>query len=148
MENLKKWFKFKYEVIYFYNVYGPNQISKGNMATVIGIFEDCYKKNKALPVVKPGTQSRRFTHIDDTVNVCYIAWKKNLCRHYSIANKKSYSINEVAKMFKSKIKYLPRRAGERYISALTNTNLSNKIHKNFGKINLKDYIRDFINNNS
>ena len=53
LENLKKWFKFKYEVIYFYNVYGPNQISKGNMATVIGIFEDCYKKNKALPVVKP-----------------------------------------------------------------------------------------------
>ena len=77
LENLKKWHKFKYEVIYFYNVYGPNQIGKGNMATVIGIFEDCYKKNKALPVVKPGTQSRRFTHIDDTVNVCYVAWKKN-----------------------------------------------------------------------
>ena len=32
----------KYEVIFFYNVYGPNQISKGSMATVIGIFEDCY----------------------------------------------------------------------------------------------------------
>ena len=46
------------------------------MATVIGIFEDCYLKNKPLPVVKPGTQSRRFTHIDDTINICYIAWKK------------------------------------------------------------------------
>ena len=148
LENLKKWFKFKYEVIYFYNVYGPNQISKGKMSTIIGIFEDHYKRGRLLPVVRPGTQSRRFTHILDTVEVCYLAWKKNLCRHYSIANKKSYSINEVAKMFKSKIKYLPRRAGERYISALTNTNLSNKIHKNFGKINLKDYIRDFINNNS
>ena len=74
------------------------------MSTVIGIFEDHLKKNKPLPIVKPGTQSRRFTHIDDTVNVCYIAWKKNLCRHYSIANKKSYSLFEVAKMFKSKIK--------------------------------------------
>ena len=148
LENLKKWFKFKYEVIYFYNVYGPNQISKGKMSTIIGIFEDHYKRGRLLPVVRPGTQSRRFTHILDTVEVCYLAWKKNLCRHYSIANKKSYSINEVAKMFKSKIKYLPRRAGERYVSALTNTNLSNKIHKNFGKINLKDYIRDFINNNS
>ena len=62
LENLKKWFKFKYEVIYFYNVYGPNQISKGNMATVIGIFEDCYKKNKALPVVKPGTPVS-YTHL-------------------------------------------------------------------------------------
>ena len=148
LENLKKWFKFKYEVIYFYNVYGPHQISSGHMSTVIGIFEDHYKKGKALPVVKPGTQTRRFTHIDDTVNICFLAWKKNLCRHYSIANKKSYSLKDVAKMFKSKIKLLPKRAGERYASALTNKNLSNKMYKYFGKINLKDYVGNFIKNNS
>ena len=92
LENLKRWFNFKYEVIDFDNVYGPYQISKGQMSTVIGIFEDHYKKKKSLPVVKPGTQTRRFTHIDDTIQVCFIAWKKNLCRHYSIANKKSYSL--------------------------------------------------------
>jgi len=40
LENLKKWFNFKYEVVYFYNVYGPRQICKGDMATVVGIFED------------------------------------------------------------------------------------------------------------
>ena len=148
LENLKKWFKFKYEVIYFYNVYGPHQICSGHMSTVIGIFEDHYKKGKALPVVKPGTQTRRFTHIDDTVNICFLAWKKNLCRHYSIANKKSYSLKDVAKMFKSKIKLLPKRAGERYASALTNKNLSNKMYKYFGKINLKDYVGNFIKNNS
>ena len=148
LENLKKWFKFKYEVIYFYNVYGPHQICSGQMSTVIGIFEDHYKKGKALPVVKPGTQTRRFTHIDDTVNICFLAWKKNLCRHYSIANIKSYSLKDVAKMFKSKIKLLPKRAGERYASALTNKNLSNKMYKYFGKINLKDYIEDFIIKNS
>ena len=148
LENLKKWFKFKYEVIYFYNVYGPHQICSGQMSTVIGIFEDHYKKGKALPVVKPGTQTRRFTHIDDTVNICLLAWKKNLCRHYSIANKKSYSLKDVAKMFKSKIKLLPKRAGERYASALSNKNLSNKMYKYFGKINLKDYVGNFIKNNS
>ena len=148
LENLKKWFKFKYEVIYFYNVYGPHQICSGQMSTVIGIFEDHYKKGKALPVVKPGTQTRRFTHIDDTVNICFLAWKKNLCRHYSIANKKSYSLKDVAKMFKSKIKLLPKRAGERYASALSNKNLSNKMYKYFGKINLKDYVGNFIKNNS
>ena len=76
LENLKKCFNFKYEIVYFYNVYGPHQICKGKMSTVIGIFEDHYKRNKSLPVVKPGTQTRRFTHIDDTVNVCYLAWKK------------------------------------------------------------------------
>ena len=145
LENLKKWFNFKYEVIYFYNVYGPNQICKGEMSTVIGIFEDHYKKNKSLPVVMPGTQTRRFTHIKDTVEVCYIAWKKNLCRHYSITSKKSYSILDVAKMFKTKIKYLPKRPGERYASALTKINLTNKIYKYYGKILLKDYIGNFVN---
>ena len=147
LENLKKWFKFKYEVIYFYNVYGPYQICKGQMSTVIGIFEDHYKRGKPLPVVKPGTQSRRFTHIEDTVNICYLAWKKNLCRHYSIANKKSYTILELAKLFKSKIKFLPKRPGERNTSAIINKNLSNKMYKYFGKINLKDYINNFISKN-
>ena len=147
LENLKKWFKFKYEVIYFYNVYGPHQICKGHMSTVIGIFEDHYKRGKPLPVVKPGTQTRRFTHIDDTTKVCYIAWKKNLCKHYSIANRKSYSLLEVAKMFNSRIKFLPKRPGERYVSAIINRNLSNKIYKHFGQINLKNYIKEFIKNN-
>ena len=147
LENMKKWFNFKYEIIYFYNVYGPYQIGKGSMATVIGIFEDFYKRKRPLPVVRPGTQSRRFTHIDDTVKICFMAWKKNLCRHYSISHRESFSIIKVAKMFKRKIKYLPRRAGERYASALTNMNLSNKVYKHFGKIKLRDYIKDFIKNN-
>ena len=146
LENLKRWFNFKYEVIYFYNVYGPGQISKGKMATVIGIFEEAFKKNEPLPVVLPGTQSRRFTHIDDTVNVCYLAWKQNLSRHYSISNKQSFSILEVARMFKSKIKYHKKRPGERYSSALTNMNLSNKVYRYFGKIKLRDYIYNLIKN--
>jgi len=147
LENLKIWFKFKYEIIYFYNVYGPRQISNGKMATVIGIFEDQYKKNLPLTVVKPGTQSRRFTHIDDTIKVCYDAWKLNKCRHYSISNRKSYTILQVANMFNTKIKFLKQRPGERYASALTNISLSNKVHERFGKISIKKYIEDFIKNN-
>ena len=144
LENLKKWFNFKYEVIYFYNVYGPKQIGSGSMATVIGIFEEQYKRNKPLTVVKPGTQSRRFTHVEDTVDACIYAYQQNKCRHYSISNKKSYSILEVAKMFNSKIKFLPIRPGERYASALTSMNLSNKVYKLFGKIKLKDYLKEII----
>ena len=45
LENLKKWFNFKYEIVYFYNVYGPRQINFGDMATVIGIFENQYLNN-------------------------------------------------------------------------------------------------------
>ena len=145
LENLNKWFGFKYEVIYFYNVYGPRQISSGKMSTVIGIFENAFKNKKPLPVVRPGTQSRRFTHIDDTIEICYLAWKKNLCRHYSISHKKSYSILDVAKLFKTKIKFIKKRRGERYASALTNMNLSNKVYKLFGKISLKNYVKTIVN---
>jgi len=148
LENFKKWFNFKYEVIYFYNVYGPHQIFKGEMATVIGIFENHFKLSKSLPVVRPGTQTRRFTHIHDTIEICYLAWKKNLSRHYSILSRKSFSILDVAKMFKSKIKYLPQRPGERYSSTPANINQSNKIYKYYGKSDLKEYIKKIILKNN
>jgi len=144
LENLKKWFNFKFEIIYFYNVYGPGQIKLGPMATVIGIFEDQFRKKIPLTVVKPGTQSRRFTHIFDTIEACYYAWKRNKCLHYSISHRKSYTIIEVSKMFNSKINFLQPREGERYASALTSMNLSNKVHKIFGKINLSDYVGNIV----
>jgi len=147
LENLKKWFKFRYEVVYFYNVYGEKQICKGDMATVVGIFEDHFLNGKKLTVVRPGTQVRRFTHVFDTIKACIFAWKKNKCKHYSVANKKSYSIIQLAGMFKSKIKYLPRRKGERFASALTKMNLNNKIIRLPAKIKLSDYIKNFLRNN-
>ena len=147
LENLKSWFGFRYEVIYFYNVYGERQICKGDMATVVGIFEDHFKKKKKLPVVRPGTQIRRFTNVYDTVKACIFAWRSNKCKHYSIASKQSYSIIELAKLFKSKIRYLPIRKGERFASALTKMNLNNKIIRLSAKIKLKDYVKNFLSNN-
>jgi UDP-glucose 4-epimerase len=145
LENLKKWFNFKFEIIFFYNVYGPRQIKIGDMATVIGIFENQYLNKKPLTVVKPGNQTRRFTHIFDTVQVCYEAFKADKCKFYSISNKNSYSILQVAKMFKSKIILLKPRLGERYASALTKISNNNKIFQKFGKLQLKDYVSSFIN---
>jgi UDP-glucose 4-epimerase len=147
LENLRKWFNFRYEVIYFYNVYGERQICKGDMATVVGIFEDHFKKKKKLPVVRPGTQVRRFTHVYDTIKACIFAWKKNKCKHYSIASKQSYSIIKLAGMFKTKIIYLPMRKGERFASALTKMNLNNRIIRLTAKIKLNDYIKSFLINN-
>ncbi len=144
LENLKKWFNFKFEVIFFYNVYGPKQIKVGNMATVIGIFENQYLNKKPLTVVKPGTQDRRFTHIYDTVQVCYEAFKSDKCKYYSISNKNSYSIIQVARMFKSKVLFLKPRLGERYASALTKISNNNKIIHKYGKLQLKEYISSFI----
>ena len=145
LENLKKWFNFKFEVVFFYNVYGPKQICVGEMATVIGIFEHQYLNRKPLTVVKPGSQTRRFTHIADTVKVCYESFRLNKCRYYSISNKNSYSILDVAKMFNSKIIFLKPRSGERYASALTKISHKNKIIQKYGKLKLKDYISFFIN---
>ena len=127
-------------------MYGPFQICKGEMATVIGVFEDHFKRKKPLPVVRPGNQTRRFTHILDTIDICFLAWKKNLCRHYSIAHHKKFSIVDVARMFGTKIKYLPKRRGERFASALANMHLSNKVYKHFGKFDLKKYIKNFVLN--
>ena len=113
------------------------------MATVIGIFQEKFKNNQPLPVVLPGNQSRRFTHIEDTIDTCFEAWKRNKNSHYSISNKKSFTILEVAKLFSKKIKLLPARPGERYASALTKMNLSNKVIRRFGKKSLSKYISNY-----
>jgi len=144
LENLKKWFDFRFEVIFFYNVYGPRQIQKGDMSTVIGVFERLYQNKKPLTVVRPGSQTRRFTHIFDTVQVCFEAFKSDRCKYYSISSKKLYTILDVAKMFKSKIIFLKPRLGERYASALTKIANNNKIIQKYGKLQLKDYISYFI----
>ena len=148
LENLRKWFNFKFEVIYFYNVYGKNHIREGDMATVIGIFEKQFLNKKPLTVVKPGTQTRRFTNVIDTIDVCIEAWRKNKCAHYSIASKKKYSVLQIAKQFGGKIKFLPERLGERYASALTKMHLSNKIINKIAKRSIKKYISEFKKANS
>ena len=145
IKNYSKWFGLKYEFVYFYNVYGPGQIINSPMAAVIGIFQRQYKEGKPLTVVKPGTQRRDFTHIDDIVNGCVLAWKKGKQNHYMLGSRKNYSIIQIAKMFKSKIKYLPSRPGERLGSTITNNNAF-KILGYKSKVYLKDYISNFIDN--
>jgi UDP-glucose 4-epimerase len=140
IKNYHKWFKLKYELVYFFNVYGPSQIESGNMATVIGIFENQYRNNKALTVVKPGTQKRNFTHIDDIIDGIYMAFKKNLNGEYMLGSNKSYSVLEVAKMFNHKIKYIKEQKGERFKSV----KIKNKLINFKTKIDLKDYINKIL----
>jgi len=141
--NLNKWFNFKYEIIYFYNVYGPRQIKNSKMATIIGIFLDQYLNNKKLTVVYPGTQTRRFTHVQDTVHACYIAWKRNKNALYSIASPKAYSVIKVAKLLSNNIKYLQARRGERFKSAIIKSIRGKKIIKIKSSIKLNDYLSSF-----
>ena len=146
LEQLKKWFGLSYEALYFYNVYGPRHIKTGPMATVIGIFENQYKKNIALSIVRPGTQSRKFTHVQDTIEGCFYAWKQNKNRHYSLSNTRSYQIINVAKMFSKKIKLIPPKLGERKKSLIVKKIGSNKIYLIKCSRSLKDYINHFKKN--
>jgi len=141
--NLNKWFNLKYEIIYFYNVYGPKQITDSKMSAVIAIFCKQYLNKKPLTVVSPGTQSRRFTHVKDTVEGCYVAWKNNKNQHYLISYSKSYLIKEVAKLFSKNIKYIQKRKGERFESAIIKSIRGKKIINLPCKIALEDYVNDF-----
>tara|TARA_Y100001970_G_C14217083_1_gene850303 strand:+ start:1469 stop:2356 length:888 start_codon:yes stop_codon:yes gene_type:complete len=146
IENFNKWYGLKYEILYFYNVYGPGQIKNSEMAAVIGIFETQYLQRKKLTVVRPGTQKRDFTHVRDIVNGCYLAFLKGKNDHYLLGTKKTFTVLEIAKMFKSKIKMLPARPGER-LSSFYNTNISFTKLGYKPTINIKDYIKDFIYKN-
>jgi UDP-glucose 4-epimerase len=146
--NLNKWFNFKYEIIYFYNVYGPRQITDSKMSAVVSIFCKQYLNKKPLTVVLPGTQTRRFTHVKDTIEGCYMAWKKNKNRHYSISSSKSYMVKDVAKLFSKNIKYVKKRNGERFKSTIIKSIRGKKIIDLRGKIALKDYVNDFKQKNN
>ena len=143
--NLHEWFGLKFEIIYFYNVYGPKQIYNSSMAAVLGVFESNYRQKKPLPVVKPGSQTRKFTHVKDTVDACIYAWKKNKNKHYSISNKKSYSILELAKLFSNNIKIIPERRGERFKSSDVKKIRNYKIINLIGKTSLNNYIKEIKN---
>ena len=147
IKNYNKWFGLKYEIVYFYNVYGPGQIINSHMSAVIGIFETQFKKGIPLTVVKPGSQKRDFTHINDIVNGCYLAWKKGNQNEYMLGTKKQYTILNIAKMFRHKIKFLSPRKGERFGTSIPNNNALKYLGYK-AKIDIKDYIDSLIKKTS
>ena len=116
INNYKLWFKFNnFTIIYFSNVYGENEISEGERATVIGKFLLLKKQNKPLTVDKPGTQKRAFTHINDTINGILIA-SKYTGDNFVITSDKQYSILEIAKYISNDIIMLEKTKCERFYS--------------------------------
>ena len=146
IKNYSIWFGLKYELLFFYNVYGPGQISSGPMSTVIGVFETQFKKKKPLTIVKPGSQKRDFTHIDDIIRGCYLAFIKGKQNEYMLCSKEQYTILQIAKMFKTKIRFLPQREGERSSASVPNNNSLNHLGY-MPKIHIKDYINSYIKEN-
>ena len=143
IKNYSKWFGLKYELLYFYNVYGSGQILSGPMSAVIGVFETQFKKKIPLTIVKPGSQKRDFTHIEDIIKGCYLAFIKGKQDEYMLCSREQYTILQIAKMFKTKIRFLPQREGERSSASVPNNNSLNHLGY-IPKIHIKDYINSYI----
>ena len=143
IKNYKDWFGLDYEIVYFYNVYGPNQPRYSKMSAVIGIFEGLYLKGKPLKIRGDGNQKRDFTHISDIVRGTYMAWKKNLNLEYMICSKKKKSIIQIAKLFNHPYIFTKGLKSERLTSTYSNNNAEKYL--NFkAKKNIENHIKDFL----
>ncbi|MDB0059621.1 NAD-dependent epimerase/dehydratase family protein [bacterium] len=141
IKNYNKWYDLQYEICYFFNVYGPKQIMKGDYSTVIGIFERQYKNNEPLSVVEPGTQYRDFTHVYDVVEGVIKSVNMNMNREWMLRSGVNYKIIDVAKMFTDNIIMLPERRGERFTSEEFNNDTEEVL--NWGpKYKLEEYIKN------
>lgn len=118
VKNYAEWFGVPYAITYFYNVYGPRERGLGTYATLIGIFKELYKRGQPLTVTSPGTQMRTFTHIADIIDALILVGEKGEGDEYGIGSEESYSVLEVAKMFKSEILMMPPRRGNRMVTEL------------------------------
>lgn len=115
------WFDLKYAITYFYNVYGPGEIDSGKYSTVVAKFMALKKSGKKLPVVKPGTQVRNFTHIEDIVSGLLAVAENGEGDLYGIGSKDAFSIMELAEMFCCEIEEIPERKGNRMAASLETT---------------------------
>ncbi len=141
VKNYGKWYNIDYAITYFYNVYGPREISDGKYSTLIAKFAKAMKEGSALTVVRPGTQKRNFTHISDTVNALVLIGENGAGDEYGIGSSEAFSVQEVAEMFnpeKNKIIYLNERKGNR-MSAEVITDKTRELGWE-PKKNLKDHI--------
>jgi UDP-glucose 4-epimerase len=141
IKNYKKWYNLEYEICYFFNVYGPGQITSGDYATVVGIFERQCSNNEDLTVVSPGTQSRDFTHIDDIVRGVIASVEKNLNGEWHLRSGTTHTIIEVAKMFDTSYTFIPERRGERIDAVKIETDTNDKLDWE-PKHSLSQYIND------
>ena len=140
VQNYGTWFGLKYAITYFYNVYGPRELS-GKYGTVIEIFRQATLSNEPLKVVSPGTQTRIFTHVADIVRGLMLVGENGIGDGYGLGAREEYSVLEVAKMFGGRIEMLPERAGNRQTSSID-------LSRSEGELGWKaeKSIRDYIDN--
>lgn len=145
VKNYGIWFNISYAITYFYNVYGNREIQTGKYATLIAIFKEKMIKSEPLTIVKPGTQKRNFTHIDDIINGLVLVGENGYGDEFGIGSPEAFNIIEIAEMFGEEIIMLPERKGNR----MTADVLTSKTEALGWKPNMtiKDYIESLKKNN-
>lgn len=108
INNYGKWYGLPYAITYFYNVYGPRERGWGNFGTVVETFRQNYLAGKPHEVNAPGTQTRAFTHVLDTVEGIVLAGEKGAGDGYSISSADVHSIQEVAQLFGGPVELKPQ----------------------------------------
>jgi UDP-glucose 4-epimerase len=104
-------FRLPYTIFRFFNTYGPNQSTD----FVVARFLAAALKNTDITIYGDGTQTRTFTYVEDTVNVCNKIFKENLLVNdvINIGSDELMTIKELAELTirvtgsKSRIIHLP-----------------------------------------
>lgn len=141
VQNYGAWFGLNYAITYFYNVYGPRELS-GAYGTVIEIFRKSVLHGATLKVVAPGTQTRIFTHVGDIVRGLLLVGEKGSGDGYGLGAEEEYSVLEIAKMFGGKIEMLPKRQGNRMTSSIDLSRSRDELCWKAEK-SIKNYIKEF-----
>ena len=79
------------------------------------------RQGKPLTVVKPGTQVRNFTHVDDIALGLLLVGELGHGDDFGIGSEISYTVNKVAEMFGGDVQYLDPRPGNRMNGELKTT---------------------------
>ncbi len=143
VRNYGTWFGLPYAITYFYNVYGPREISKGTYATLIALFKEKFRNHEPLTVVAPGSQMRNFTHVDDIVSGLILVGEKGEGDDYGLGAEKGYSVLNIAKMFGGDVILLPERKGNRMSASIDLSRSKNELGWHAEK-KIIDYIKEFL----
>lgn len=139
VRNYGAWFDLPFAITYFYNAYGPRELSEGPYASVMGRFKKQYAAGEPITVVAPGTQRRNFTHVEDIARGLFMVGEGGSGDEYGIGNPESHSVLEIAKMFGSEMQMLPERKGNRMESIVG----TSRVEKEFGwkpQYTVREYI--------
>jgi UDP-glucose 4-epimerase len=110
--NYARWFGLSHVTTYFYNVYGPRELT-GEHGTFVATMRQKFERGESLTIASPGTQKRCFTHVKDTVAGILLAMNKGEGDGYGIGSEDCHSLLDVAEMFGGNIEMTPRTKSTR-----------------------------------